>query len=1641
MTTHPNSLHNGIPIKERLWRLNTEEAHLPEDFRRDDVNSVHLLVIRREHCGNGKQLTSFDAFPRSDPTASHMESLLQLFLRAATHLKQRYMNARDHGQTLSYPFQLYLEVVFESDEFRKERLAADASGSGAASGVHNIRHQVMRDVLNFPDAELERVKRAQSGVVDHTLTTFMSEIGTGREVREYRLWFMCSDNTVHFKTALNDILRAAVAMHDKRITPTTLVSEDRNLMKQHAALIATGDLPSQFHKLSSIATDIERWALFESIPAYLKFVAVYTGLPQYASEAVARAAMSNNIDLNNELNPANPNNIYAPTAYFKRDLRHIYAPQAQFENYCTSAGNSCFHWRFPLPSCVIEVPIETMDVAAFCCKLTPDHQARVIQPRLSKEYYPPICRLRGSTLFAKVMAAAGSFEALRRGEAMPHGVATTEQAAAAAALERARRPLDPVAEARANRVTAAEAGVDTDDEEDIKRRVEDEVADVEDLGEAVVQNVRNEAEIRKLEARRKKLMAEVAGAYMSKDPATLRGWNTGTVPLSYDAPMPEDETGAASTGGAGGELLMSGASNSTMTMSTDSNGGTERSLAASQQVSAAERARLATYDHGDAKSRKHERAVNETANGGVGMTVLDTLAAHFKHHLGAQRRQITDEAELTLRYTTDQDMAFAEYANNCCSSTSAVSAVGCTLNRFWEAQLALGTAHVHTDIKMVDKRLATFGVIVSQMTLDYDKACAVFAAHREALFLTFAACDTYRHEYNLHVNLLFYGEAAVSKSFVLEMIERLAVDGTVRSINAKTAAAANISESRDDLMDIYQEFRATWLVAPPTSGGSARPDANKEHDQFKERIGTCRVTTEFFYMTPDGKRTALLAHSSQIGNFGGATNLIKSVIAPPMLSRVWAIAMLPMRSSNIDMAECDAASRAQSQARLALTLMAEVQHDYRMFQLWHYHVEKLIYEGGLAEPTLAVFNLYMPTFRRVLATHSISVPIRTMWRMEKLLRTLVIREALWRTFVLPGAPFRGVQFRIEQLKYLDPWLRDNQKMVFWLFEASLDQYVDVYETVLVEGMRNYFAPKLADVLLFKREASNDSAIGDGTRRAAAGDDADFNNPAPMNVTTTTAAEAEKAAMQSNNKAGSNQARDNAKKAAIAAKVREANQPKTPQHGVNKEGYRQTKTAAAAEAAAFAGKKFEQTGDAPPVQLQHTTSSGAAFPVLGFAPSGLALIKPECQSEFNFQRVRLGSSVADAVRNFASVMNLAVRPLSPEQIKEQLHVMAKRTIKTRRYVQDPRHGAPNHPYPVMPDPQDLKEYKISAVFIDWNRSQIYIASALLFAEHSNPAAAVIDQCFDRWSPPGDVYVSGFAYKPDMPSLFDVRPMRNFDRPNLVFNHAALDPDAMKWVRGGAHYQHIESELRVAARDGRRVPPWVTKEAYVVDCHVDQYATRVRLHRIALPWDNADLVAMFDVRRADEAWKAQVKSITDERGEAAKYPEDAAKKLFNVNRGKRVRDEVDARGKRPITKNSALNGYRVDDLIARQLTSVSNKTARTMTSAKSFAGNLDVTGGARTPLRSADWSRAMRRGIQLATMDSRHWLTGEIRALPGMDALFKNYRELREGEKRQRKEIAAATAAFISDEIDNDGMDIPLDEETNNDGRVPEEELLI
>jgi hypothetical protein len=1074
-----------------------------------------------------------------------------------------------------------------------------------------------------------------------------------------------------------------------------------------------------------------------------------------------------------------------------------------------------------------------LEVGTFCQKMTPDYQARVVQPRLSTRHFPPIGPIEQKRLFEHLLESAVAYNAATGSTGLP-GVSNGINSDVVT--------RDEMGSAFKQ---GEQAGYDTPDDNDVMRQLaaaeeqferdENELPGAPAAPAPPLSDRELHASQRKIMLAKKKHYEEVMTRYGARDPSTKNDWPK-TAKMS-----------TADAGGGGGDLnddnsrlgfsavsgvSNSGSNNSTLLHDETSNGARSR-LTAADEPDDRERQGLAQFDYGDSASRKQDREVNEFGTGGD-TTALQTMKEHYTRHVLPMRRKIKEPLELALQYTSDQDAIFNEFSLKCCSSSSSVSAAGAAINGFMEKCGVIYDDFLRVSYVIVDKELSLFATFVSQLLLDFHSLFGVFSAHREALTAVVAMFNTPWHQYALHLCVLLIGEAAVSKSYLIEMINRIGIEGTIKMINGQTAAARNISGNRDDMMDAYQEMNAGYLVESKQKGA---PDKNKEHDQFKERIGTCQVKYEYFVSTPDGKRTSTIAHSSQIGNCIGASNIVKDEISGPSLSRFWICQMFPMRSANTDMAESDAQMRAAALLDRQMLASDNAVHDLRIRQARCYYWEKLIVVGGLTEPTLSTFNIMMPIFRRTLVEqYGIAVPIRTVKRIETFLRTLVIMMADTRVFALPSSPYFRKPFDVRQGKAVDFWLRDSREMVLFVYEFAMDQYVDVQETKVVEYGRVLLAPRFVETTLFS--SSVFSTISKNASRqtmypAAAAAAAEDDGHRLHSASTT--------AMQ------------------------------------NSVSTRSTVMVDAIYGSLPQGLYHEER-----VKVSHI--SGVK------TPGGLDIVKPEFQSYYDWNYVYIPMSTEEFAAKLAHAMRHATRPFSAAQIKSQLFALTKRSIASKRFIQNVNFGAPNQPYPVVVDPSDTqppdKYIAVKSHVGDRGRC-FYIASALLFTCWTNPAKEVVRRCMDMYAPAGAKYLSGAAFREDTPALFAV----NIVKPDTKVVHkfvnaAGLDPATLKWVGGCSYYKQAVIDQMSAKRSGRRLPPWQTEEMFVLNCDIDQFTTRARLCALGLPWDNPALVLRYDIQEADHQWKAAAEHCD----KPAKYPEDTYKDIVKEDRGRRVRNAI-------------------------------------------------------------------------------------------------------------------------------------------------------
>lgn len=457
-------------------------------------------------------------------------------------------------------------------------------------------------------------------------------------------------------------------------------------------------------------------------------------------------------------------------------------------------------------------------------------------------------------------------------------------------------------------------------------------------------------------------------------------------------------------------------------------------------------------------SRRQEQALASAASTG------SELASRY-----ALRRQLL--ARKTLDYV--QTTALRLYMENCAHSSSRhLSVPGRLLLQWFEAR---PSKCVSCPLNVLDAQLSLFANSVASTFYSLSKLLMLINHHDLGFLMVASAFDAYRYAVTepdgMHINVCLEGRAATTKSFLLNLLQMLFVEGTVSEITSMSVRAATSSDDRNDRIEIYHE-------APP---GMMSGDARKGGDMMqesimKERMTRGKVSVDVLTLLPNGHRVTLTHTCESHGVVQCATNNVGQA-SEAMRSRMHSVNMNSRNASSVaKRAATTPVSHLVGVEKRWDTAMTATnvrfQETIRTRQFLVYHVEKLLMLCVLREPSLACFDILVQQITTHLADRFLTtIDARTTARMRFLLRTLVIQTALHYLYDVPDvSPYYGQPFVVSQLLDLAPLLHDTEEMVFFVFELMRDAFVQPSVGKLMRAMcMEYFVNQTIDQTLATRD--------------------------------------------------------------------------------------------------------------------------------------------------------------------------------------------------------------------------------------------------------------------------------------------------------------------------------------------------------------------------------------------------------------------------------------------------------------------------------------------------------------------------------------------------------------------------------------------
>lgn len=148
----------------------------------------------------------------------------------------------------------------------------------------------------------------------------------------------------------------------------------------------------------------------------------------------------------------------------------------------------------------------------------------------------------------------------------------------------------------------------------------------------------------------------------------------------------------------------------------------------------------------------------------------------------------------------------------------------------------------------------------------FDNDLQVATGHSSLMLIHHSKYDAYRQTQDLHMNVIFTGEGATSKSFLFEKMKQMSIPATVVELTYQTGKADAIDGDRNDVITVFNEAPAGLFMKTTHS------DPNQEA-MFKEKLTSQRVSCKTWEKDQEtdlrSNRTTI---SQSIGVYLGATN-------------------------------------------------------------------------------------------------------------------------------------------------------------------------------------------------------------------------------------------------------------------------------------------------------------------------------------------------------------------------------------------------------------------------------------------------------------------------------------------------------------------------------------------------------------------------------------------------------------------------------------------------------------------------------------------------------------------------------------------------------------------------------------------------
>ena len=281
----------------------------------------------------------------------------------------------------------------------------------------------------------------------------------------------------------------------------------------------------------------------------------------------------------------------------------------------------------------------------------------------------------------------------------------------------------------------------------------------------------------------------------------------------------------------------------------------------------------------------------------------------------------------------------------------------------------------------------------------FDNDLQVATGHSSLMMLHHGKYDAYRQTMDLHLNIIFTGEGATSKSFLFEKMRQMSIPATVVELTYQTSKADAIDGDRNDTITVFNEAPAGLFMTNKHSdpGDEAR---------FKEKLTSQRVSCKTYEKDDEtGLRTNRTTISQSIGVNLGATNDDPADASEAMRTRFYWGQFEKSERKNKSMDACMQGEKIWKEIGEDL-----LEHTMNDFHMEHYRMAllfKLMYIGAISYPTLTTSDIVFMRMSAKLRQMKLNTSTRFKERFDILCRIYTMTKALDLIFNYETSEFKA----------------------------------------------------------------------------------------------------------------------------------------------------------------------------------------------------------------------------------------------------------------------------------------------------------------------------------------------------------------------------------------------------------------------------------------------------------------------------------------------------------------------------------------------------------------------------------------------------------------------------------------------------------